>query len=142
MAQRAEYFVWHLMHRRCRPDHPHFKHYGARGITVCKRWSGPEGFANFFADMGPRPPGPKWYWTLERVNNDLGYCPSNCKWATRREQFLNKRSHGWNRLTSNQVHAIRADPRRPYRLIAVDYGVTRHMIGMIIRGDVWNGHSS
>jgi hypothetical protein len=128
-----------MMHRRCsKPDSSNFKYYGGRGINVCQRWSGPDGFANFLADMGPRPLGPRWQVTIERINNDLGYFPSNCKWSTdRKEQIKNKRSHGWNRLTPKQVRIIRTDPRRPYRLIAADYGVTRRMIGMIIRGDAW-----
>jgi hypothetical protein len=40
-------------------------------------------------------------------------------------------------LSPDKVRAIRNDPRRPYRIIAADYGVTRHMIGMVIRGDCW-----
>jgi hypothetical protein len=129
--QRPEYFIWHGMFRRCYdPRHIDFKNYGARGIKVCERWYS---FANFLADMGDRPEG----LVLERINNNKGYSPKNCKWATWKEQYRNKRSNGWNRLTPKQVLAIRHDPRRPYRLIAADYGVTRHMIGMIIRGDVW-----
>lgn len=138
MAQRPEYFVWHLIHRRCSdPNHPSYHNYGGRGLTVCKRWSDPKGFINFLTDMGPRPVGPKWQITLERVNNNRGYFPSNCVWAPNRHvQFLNKRSHGWNKLTAADIRAIRIDPRRPYRIIAADYSVTRHMIGMIIRGNV------
>jgi hypothetical protein len=136
MAQKPEYFVWRLMHRRCRPDWQSAHNYFERGIRVCKRWSGPNGFANFFVDMGPRPFGPKWQVTLERVNNDRGYFPSNCVWSHKRhEQFNNKRSHGYNKLTAEDARAIRADPRRPQRIIAADYGVTRSMISYIIRGD-------
>jgi hypothetical protein len=133
MPQRAEYFVWHLMRRRCLdPCHRSFANYGGRGITVCERWSS---YANFIADMGPRPDGYRYQWTLERIDNEKGYFPANCCWATRKMQCANKRSHGWNKLKAEDAQAIRADPRRPYRLIAADYGVTRHMIGMIIRGD-------
>jgi hypothetical protein len=131
MAQRPEYFVWKEMHRRCSPNHQSFKHYGGRGITVCERWNV---FANFIADMGPRP-HPKL--TLERINNDGNYEPGNCRWATWKEQYANKRKQRWDKLNAEKVRAIRADPRRPYRIIATDYGVTRHMIGMVIRGDCW-----
>jgi hypothetical protein len=116
------------MHSRCyNPACNGFQNYGGRGITVCKRW---HKFENFLADMGQRPaPG----LTLERTNNSRGYLPSNCKWATQKEQAANKRSHGWNKLTADDARAIRADPRR-YWKIAADYGVTRPMIGYIKQG--------
>jgi hypothetical protein len=127
MAQKPEYFVWHGMMNRCyMPTHMSFSNYGGRGIKVCKRW---HKFENFLADMGDRP-APKLM--LERIDNESGYSPTNCKWATRKEQAANKRSHGWNKLTATDARAIRADPRRYWR-IAEDYNVTRSMIGHIKR---------
>jgi len=76
---------------RCeQPSFKHFANYGGRGITVCARWSirGGEGFSNFVSDMGERPEG----YTLDRIDNDLGYSPENCKWSSRSEQQLNKRN--------------------------------------------------
>lgn len=61
--------------------------YADRGITVCERWLGKDGFANFLSDMGERPAG----MTLDRVNNDGNYEPSNCRWATSSQQQRNKR---------------------------------------------------
>lgn len=80
-----EYNAWNSMLRRCQnPRHKNFNRYGGRGITVCERW---RDFANFLADMGPRPPG----LTLERKDNSSGYSPDNCKWASYSEQNRNTR---------------------------------------------------
>lgn len=89
MSRHPAYFVWRSMKCRCLlPTHHAWKNYGARGITVCDRWL--ESFENFWADMGETyQPGLE----LERVDNDAGYMPENCKWATRTAQGRNRRTN-------------------------------------------------
>lgn len=71
--------VWERMLARCTdPEHPMFKHFGGRGIKVCKRWGS---FAHFLNDMGPRPGQA----TLERLDRDEDYKPRNCEWSEERE---------------------------------------------------------
>jgi hypothetical protein len=73
-----------------------FKDWGGRGITVCARWQGEDGFANFLADMGKRP---SLKHGIDRINNDGNYEPSNCRWAINKQQCNNKRN---NRLLTFQ----------------------------------------
>lgn len=84
-SRTTEHRIWQNLKDRClNPKNPAYKNYGGRGISVCKRWMK---FENFYADMGARPKG----LTLERINNDDGYKPSNCCWATRKAQSINRR---------------------------------------------------
>lgn len=79
------YNSWMNMIQRCtNPNRPDWERYGGRGITVCEAWSD---FATFLADMGERPTGR----TLDRVDNEGGYEPDNCRWATAVEQRRNQR---------------------------------------------------
>lgn len=81
--------IWTNMKQRClNKDNPAYGNYGGRGIKVCRRWQGEWGFINFVKDMGIRP-GKEY--SIDRINNDGHYMPSNCRWATRKEQSYNKR---------------------------------------------------
>ena len=81
-----EFNTWHAMMQRCfNPNNKNYKDYGGRGITVCPRWVR---FENFLNDMGVKPRG----LTIERKNNNKGYSPSNCMWATWTQQAHNKRN--------------------------------------------------
>lgn len=94
------YKIYQAMKYRCNnPTNQSYKYYGGRGIKVCVRWSGTNGFSNFIKDMGERPEG----MTLERINNNGNYTPLNCKWASRRDQMLNRRKFTINRKKTTQL---------------------------------------
>lgn len=79
-AKHPLYAVWRNILGRCLDPHNVAYHcYGGRGITVCERWQGPDGFPNFLADVGPRPTPAH---QLDRIDNDQGYRPGNVQWLT------------------------------------------------------------
>lgn len=89
MSRHPAYFVWRSMVDRCRlPTHQAWRNYGGRGITVCAAWA--ESFEAFWLDMGATyRPGLE----LDRVDNDSGYRPGNCRWTERRTQANNRRGN-------------------------------------------------
>lgn len=118
-SRTPEFRAWVAMRMRCRATRgPNYKSYGSRGIKVCERWNK---FENFIADMGLRP-SPKH--SVDRIDNNGDYEPNNCRWATKLEQVLNRRSHPgftsithdgktmslaeWSRLTGVKAATIRA----------------------------------
>jgi hypothetical protein len=90
----VEYKTWIGIKKRClNSSANNYVNYGGRGIKVCDRWL--ESFENFYADMG-RKPSPEH--SIDRIDVDGDYEPSNCRWATRREQMLNTRKQKRKKL--------------------------------------------
>ena len=108
-----EYSIWVNMKQRClNPNNTSWRNYGGRGITICKRWLK---FENFYADMGERPKG----LTLDRIDNDKGYSPQNCRWTTMKVQALNRSSFNENKSTGhrNVYYLNRTDQIKNYQVI-------------------------
>jgi hypothetical protein len=94
-AVTPEFKVWISMRSRClHKKATGYKDYGGRGITICPAWL--DSFTTFLSDMGPRPSSA---YSIERINHNGNYEPSNCKWATKEEQAVNRRD---NRLLTFQ----------------------------------------
>jgi hypothetical protein len=127
LTNAPEYPVWANMRQRCvNPKNKAYKYYGGRGIKYCERW---ESFSNFLADMGKRPDG----LTLERINTNGNYEPSNCKWATWSEQRKSQRKQ----LSDETVNAIRHEYARgeiTQAQLAHKHGTTQTSVWRIVRG--------
>ena len=81
------YVSWHAMRQRCQnPNQRGFPNYGGRGITVCERW---QGFVLFLEDMGVRPDNT----SIDRIDTNGNYEPSNCRWSTPKAQMQNMRKN-------------------------------------------------
>lgn len=108
---RYEYNSWSAMIARCQdPKHASYKEYGGRGITVCERW---QKFENFLEDLGRRPEG----LSLDRINADGPYDPTNCRWAT-------KDTQSWNKRKSLYLISPLSGKVEPAGKIAKDMGVS------------------
>ena len=111
------YQTWGRMLSRCRNKNiPRYKNYGGRGIKVCERWLS---FENFLSDMGINPEG----MSLERIDNDGNYKPSNCKWATPSEQANNRRSNTY--LIIMGISYTRAEASKQFN---INYGTLKSRI--------------
>ncbi len=125
-----EYQSWKHMIGRCfNKNEKAFKHYGGRGITVCDRWLA---FENFYADMGNVTDG----FSIERVDVNGNYEPSNCKWIPKNRQATNRRS---SVLTESDVREIRR--LRSEGLIMKDigsrFGASVQLVYQVLSGKAW-----
>ena len=128
-----EYHCWQAMRQRCcNADDKAYRNYGGRGIRVCERWK--ESFERFLADMGPRP-SPNH--SIDRIDNDGDYKPSNCRWAVKIAQDNNRRTN----------HFVTHDGKTKTvaqwaKCLGIGYGVLYHRLskhnwclGEVIRSD-------
>jgi len=115
----VEYRTWSGMKERCYSERNHnFPRYGGRGIGVCERWR--YDYLAFLTDMGRRPENQ----TLDRIDNDGDYSPSNCRWASRRAQQANRRNTVFVEFAGERILATR---------LAEEVGVERNAIYLYLK---------
>lgn len=126
------YKIWAGMKRRCYNQNEQFySHYGGRGIEVCEAWR--DSFETFLSDMGECPDG----YSIERINVNGNYEPTNCKWIPLDEQSRNTRK---SKLTKAAAISIvqRKDAGESSKQLATAYSVDKTMIDKIVRGECWS----
>ena len=130
LSKTPTYRTWISMHTRCTdPANASFIYYGAKGVSVCERWND---LGNFIADMGMRPEGK----TIDRLDNNLGYEPGNCRWATVYEQQRNRRHVKCNVELAEIIRA-QAKSGIPQRTIARMAGLSQPTTFAIIHNQTW-----
>lgn len=143
-----EYYAWRSMRSRCiNPMNASYPQYGARGISVCQRWI--NDYDAFFDDMGTRP-SPKH--SIDRIDVNGHYSPENCRWATAKEQALNRTTtelleHNGQRLTVTEWADALGIPRdRLWRRLYVqkqplDVALTAGLLRPVLKHGTRSGYS-
>ena len=127
------YRAWAHMLERCKnPWHPHYKNYGGRGIKVCDRW---KHYEKFVEDMGPHP-GKGW--SIDRIDNNGAYEPTNCRWATQKTQQRNRTNTKLSLLTATEIRS-RAASKKFYgrKQLAEEFGVSEATINQVVSRATW-----
>lgn len=122
MVESRTYQAWTSMKRRClAPRSPNYQNYGGRGIKVCEQWMN---FKGFYADMGDCPDG----YSLERIDVNGNYEPSNCKWIPAREQHLNMR-----RSITVEIDGMRMGLKEACLKLGLNYRTVQSRINLLGR---------
>ena len=134
MRYSSEYNIWTMMVKRCNNSNYHqFENYGGRGIAVCESW---KEFENFYEDMGPRPSD---LHSINRIDNDGNYEPSNCNWATATDQARNKRNNTIKSIDdANDIRKLYKTGRYTQQELADIYKCSHFTIYNIVHNRQWN----
>lgn len=135
MCHTKEYEIWKGILRRCyNKNSKSYKNYGGRGIKVCDSWK--NSFENFYRDMGSCPTNT--YMSIDRIDNDDDYKPSNCKWSTRIEQNRNRSyNHIKNVDQANKIRDLYSTGNYTQKQLSVMYNCSENVIHAIVNYKTW-----
>ena len=134
MTDTKEYELYIRIQDRCyNENHEAYRNYGGRGIAVCDRWK--DSFENFYEDMGDKP-GEDY--SLDRIDNNKGYSPDNCKWATRKEQNRNRRGNKIQSIEqANEIRRLYKTEKYTQIELGKMYNCSKYVISKIINNQTW-----
>lgn len=119
------------MHDRCsRPEAINYSRYGGKGVTVCKEWDCIESFYSWAENNGY-----KDGLTLDRIDNNFGYSPENCRWVTLQEQSHN-RSNGLNWDSVKKIRELYSFSY--YDDLAQTFNVSLGTIKLVCSNKIWH----
>lgn len=108
-SKTREYRIWAAVKRRCYNHNTiRYKDYGGRGITMCDEWR--DSFRNFINDMGPCPDENS---SIDRIDVNKGYVPTNCRWATMKTQGVNRRNNAYVIIDGDKMTFSQAKEKFP-----------------------------
>lgn len=135
MSGTSEHTAWTHMKYRCNTQTAAcYPGYGGRGIKICRRWLGKNGFQNFYADLGPKP-SPKH--SLDRIDNDGNYEPSNCRWALPPVQAQNTRHTALTMEKAREIRRLYATGEFSQAVVGKRYSVSRALISCVTTNKIW-----
>lgn len=127
------YKLWCSMKRRCgTPSDSNYSRYGAKGIYVCDLWLNFEPFKKWSLENGYSDD-----LSIDRINNNLGYSSSNCRWVTRHQQARNTTVNKLNMEDAKLIRKLYASGEYTHKKIAIRYNVHSSLIGLIVRNKSW-----
>lgn len=127
MTDTRLYAVYKAMKQRCcNPNDKSYKNYGGRGITICDKWLGEDGFMNFYhwsIKNGYDENAPRGECTIDRIDNDSGYSPDNCRWVDSKVQAMNKQTTARFYIEGEKLNLIEISNK-----YGIDYNILRGRI--------------
>lgn len=127
------YCVWDTMKQRCLNENSqHYKNYGGRGITLCPSWYSYLPFHNWAIGAGY-----KEGLVLDRIDNDQGYYPLNCRWVNWQGSTRNRRNVFLNKTIADEIRLLYNSGKYSQRELGIKFDIGQSMVSQIVLNQKW-----